>query len=405
MTPNLRSAGPDDLAAVAALSGQAFSVSPSPFDPASRPYLIADERRVVAEVDGRVVAHAGAWSFGQWFGGGRLACAGVAGVAVAPEHRGSRIGSAVLTRLLQLAREGGDVIASLYPMNHHFYRAHGFELSSVRRRDRIPTQALRGLLPPGGGRADGLTVRPVQPGDVDGIEQLMPRRARGANGLLDHDRRWANRYAGQYPPAGYAWVAVDRDAEVRGYLQIEHTTATQPEESFSLSVEELVADDVAVQARLWRLVGSDHPGARSAQAHLPPGCLPRLMVEPVITPVSGITQMSRVLDVEKALLCRGWPAGASGEISFEITDPMFPDNAGPLILAVADGVPDVDRSPPGPGRTTLATSIGTLTSLLTGYLDPAIAASSGLLPGVTDAEVGTLRGLLAGPAPETVEYF
>lgn len=405
MIPALRTATPADHAELSALSGQAFAVAAPTFDPATRPQLIADDRRVLAEADGRVVAHAGAWQFGQWFGGGRLACAGVAGVAVAPEHRGTGLGSVVLTRLLHLARDSGDVIASLYPMNHRFYRSLGFELSSVRSQDRIPTRELVRLRPPDGALPEQTFIRPALTCDLAGIEQLMRRRAQRGNGLLDHDARWSARYAGDRSGATYAWVALDPVGTVCGYLQVEHLAATEPGESFALAVTDLAADEVAVVARLWRLVGGDHPGARSAEAFLPDGCLPRLRCESGIVPVSRLTQMSRILDVEKALLSRGWPAGTGGEVLLRITDPMFAGNSGPLRLAVRDGVADLDRNPPPAGRRGIEVGIATLSSLLTGYLDPATAAWSGLLPGATDADVAALRLLFSGPSPQTVEYF
>ena len=404
MTPQLRTATPDDHEALSLLSAQAFTVAPTPFDPARRPYLLDDSRRIVAEADGRVVAHAGAWRFGQWFGGGRLACAGVAGVSVAPEHRGTGLGTAVVGELLRTARAQGDVIASLYPMNHRFYRSLGFGPGSVRRRDRVPTRELVRTQPPGGPRDAGVTIRPATADDVPGIEQVVARRARRGNGLLDHEARHAARFAGGGSPATYAWVAVDGDGTVRGHLMVEHAPAVDPAEWFSLSVSHLAADDVAVEAALWRLVGSDHPGARTAEAFLPPGCLPRLAGEREIAPVDEFTLMSRLLDVEGALLSRGWPAGADGELVFDVADPLFAENGGPLRLTVRDGRPAVDRSAPA-GRNAVRVDVATLTSLVTGYLDPVDAAHAGLLPGATGDDLATLRRLLAGPAPQTIEFF
>lgn len=256
----LRPAGPADHAQLAALSGQAFAVSATPLDPALVPYLLQDPRRVVGEVvdgtggtkptaGGRLVAHAGAWSFGQWFGGGRLACAGVAGVAVAPDHRGSGLGTAVLTELLRTVRGQGDVLASLFPMNHRFYRSLGFGPGSVRRRDRVPTRELAATLPPDGRRDGRVTLRPVTPDDVPGIEEVVVRRARQGTGLLDHEARYAARLAGGGSAATYAWVAVDPAGAVVGYVLLDHRPAVDPDESFALSVTDLAADDVAVEAR------------------------------------------------------------------------------------------------------------------------------------------------------------
>lgn len=421
MTVLLRAATAADVDGLAALGGQAFAVARTPVHPADRPYLVAEHRRVVGEDGDRLVAHAGAWSFGQWFGGGRLPCAGVAGVSVTPEARGGGVGTALVTHLLRTVRDQGDVIATLYPMNHRFYRSLGFGPSSVRRRDRVPTRELARTRPPAGpgggtgaggpalaaGPADQVTLRPATPDDVPGMEAVIVRRARTGNGLLDHEPRHAARLAGRGSESAYTWVAEDATGTVVGFLASAHVPAVAPGELFSVSVTDLAADDVAVEAALWRLVGADHPGARTAEVALPAGALPRLAGEREITAVSDFTLMSRLLDVEGALLARGWPAGSHGELLLDVVDPVFADNAGPLLLTVRSGVPAVARGGgiPGRGAGPVTVDIATLSSLVTGYLDPVAAARAGLLPGASPEDLATMRRLLAGPAPHTVEFF
>ncbi len=48
--------------------------------------------------------------------------------------------------------------------------------------------------------------------------------------------------------------------------------------------------------------------------------------------------------------------------------------------------------------------VATLSSLVTGYLDPVTAARAGLLPGASPDDLATMRRLLAGPAPHTIEF-
>ena len=408
MGVELRAATDADIDGLAALGAQAFAVTPTPVDPAMRPYLLAEHRRVVGEQGGRLVAHAGAWSFGQWFGGGRLPCAGVAGVSVAPEARGGGLGTAVMTRLLRTVRDQGDVIATLYPMNHRFYRSLGFGPSSVRRRDRIPTRELARTRPPvATSGTEVVTIRPATPDDVPAMQAVIARRARGANGLLDHEPRHAARLAGGGSPGTYAWVALGPTGTVAGFVVSEHVPAVVPDESFSVSVVDLAADEIGVEAALWRLVGADHPGARTAEAALPAGSLPRLTGEREITPVAEFTLMSRLLDVEAALLARGWPPGADGDLLLDVVDPLFADNAGPLHLTVHSGQAVVARGPSAVrgDRDPVTVDIATLSSLVTGYLEPSAASRAGLLSGALPGDLDTMRRLLAGPAPHTVEFF
>ena len=408
--PVLRGVGPDDHAALAALGGQAFAVAPTPFDPASRPHLVDDARRVLAEVRGRPVAHAGAWRFGHWLGGRRLPCAGFASVAVAPDHRGGGLGTRVVRELLERVRADGDVLATLYPMNHRFYRGLSFGPSSVRRRDAVPTRELALIRPPGesDGDSPGLPdIRPATPGDVPAVEALVRDRAAAGTGLLDHEDRWAARWAGG-PAASSAWVA-ERDRVVCGALLSSHVpdgdAAPEPAGArFALSVADLLAADVVTEAALWRLLGSDHPVARHVEVSLPPGCLPRLVGEREIAPVSEFTLVSRVLDVAGALLGRGWPVGVSGQVVLVVEDPLWPGNTGAWRLTVADGEAGLDRAAGAPPRA-VRLGVGTLSSLLTGWLDPVAAARAGLLPGARERDLATLRRLLAGPAPHTVDFF
>lgn len=91
-----------------------------------------------------------------------------------------------------------------------------------------------------------------------------------------------------------------------------------------------------------------------------------------------------------------------------VTDPVFAENAGPLRLTVRAGVPAVARGGGVLGASDaalVAVDIATLTSLVTGYLDPLVADRAGLLPGASPDALATMRRLLAGPPPQTVDLF
>src|SRR5690349_11597851 len=51
-------------------------------------------------VGGQVAAGLGYLHMGQWFGGASVPCVGITAVGVAPEHRGSGLGSAMIRRMV-----------------------------------------------------------------------------------------------------------------------------------------------------------------------------------------------------------------------------------------------------------------------------------------------------------------
>ncbi|HEU5089519.1 MAG TPA: GNAT family N-acetyltransferase, partial [Roseiflexaceae bacterium] len=57
--------------------------------------------------NGRIVAGLGAFPFAHWFGGRKVASAGVTAVGVAPDARGSGVGTFMLRASLEELRDAG----------------------------------------------------------------------------------------------------------------------------------------------------------------------------------------------------------------------------------------------------------------------------------------------------------
>ena len=108
------------------LGKQAFGFT-DPFDP-ERPHL-ADGRHLAAYLDGRLVAQVRRHPFGQYFGGRRVACAGISGVTVAPQARKRKLARRMLLESLDRAAADGEAIAALYPTTAALYRSVGFEVA------------------------------------------------------------------------------------------------------------------------------------------------------------------------------------------------------------------------------------------------------------------------------------
>src|SRR5262245_44913427 len=104
------------------------------FDPATIPNFYADvghDTFRFAIVDGRVVGGCTLSTMGHRFGGRTVPAMGVAGVAVAPEHRASGVGRALMNDALAQATGHGLPIASLFPATVPVYRRAGFEMAGT----------------------------------------------------------------------------------------------------------------------------------------------------------------------------------------------------------------------------------------------------------------------------------
>jgi predicted acetyltransferase len=119
-----------------------------------------------------------------------------------------------------------------------------------------------------------------------------------------------------------------------------------------------------------------------------------------VRPAWSFQWMLRLLDVVGALEGRGYPP-VSGEMVLAVEDALFPENRGPWRVVADGGV--VSVSPAGAGADRVRPiSIGTLSSLYSGFLSAYDAVGLGLVDG---AEAPGLARLFGGPAPWMHDFF
>jgi predicted acetyltransferase len=394
---DIRPFTPDDAEATHVLAMRAFSSRPgTPADP-DRP-RIPDERRLVAELDGRVVGHLGAWAFGQWYGGRRVPAAGIAAVTVAPEVRGQRVGSRLLRAGMDAALERGEPVASLFPLTRAIYRSHGFELAGAHPRATVATAALARLPAP---PAD-LEVVPGSDEDVPAMAALERDLAREETGALDRSEAFAARAL--VPGEHGRIVLARRDGELVGYAVYTHEdSGTTAGAFFELEVRELVARDPATLLALHRVVGSHASGAERARIPWEPeDALELWLPERAVTsdPVAW-RWMSRLLDPAAAVAARGWPDHVRLTCELDLADPVWPDRGGAWTLEVADG--QAALAPGGAGRVHL--DVGALASWFTGYQSATRLARYGRLRGADAATLRDLDAATTGPVPWVRSFF
>lgn len=387
----------DDTDEVHVLAMRAFSSRPgTPVDP-ERP-RVPNERRLVAELDGRVVGHIGAWELGQWFGGRRVPVAGVSAVVVAPEVRGQRVGSTLLRAGMEAALERGEPVATLFPLTRAIYRSHGFELAGEHPYATVTTAALAGLPAP----SNEVRVLPGSADDLEEMAALDRALAPAEPGGLDRPTAFAARNL--RPGEHDRVVLARRGDELTGYVVYGHEAAEPGRDRFfRLEVRELVGRDADTLLALHRILGSHVSGAETV-------ALPVAPQEPLELwlpeqawrrPRTAWRWMSRLLGPSAAVAARGWPDHAEVACELDLVDPVWPDRGGAWTLEVSGGEGSLTRG--GGGR--VRVDVGALASWFTGYQSATRLARYGRLHGGDAATLTALDAATVGPVPWVRAFF
>jgi len=328
---------------------------------------------------------------GQWFGGRSVPMTGIAAVATAPEQRGRGVAAKLLTDVLRELASRKTALSTLYPAALSLYRSVGYEPAGSR-------YCLRVRLADIGVRDRDLSISPIRDEDVPAVEAAYRRCAVASAGYLDR--------------SAYSWrrVRCPRGQEARGFM----VCVGGDVEAYLYAVEEgrdarsryrLVLTDVAtVNERAGRnLLGflSDHRSMAS-EAVWHGGAasvLTSLLPEPTYQASLVDHFAVRVVDVEQALVARGYPP-VDAELSIEVADPLLEQNRGPFRLQVSRGVGVVRRVE----QAQLRVDIRGLAPLYTGFLSPHALQTAGLLEG-SERAVRVAGALFSGPAPVMPDTF
>ena len=422
----IRPSGEADRQGLASLLDLAFNLRRNAED-------IQQLNRRLCAFDGeRPVAAARSIDYDQWFGGHRVPCAGIAGVAVLPEYRGQGLASAVVGTVLREERARGRAISALYPTATALYRSLGYEFGGVRLQFRAPIADLPahrgrggggggdvrvggggGVRGGGGGGGGGGEVRQMEATDLDKVMNCFSLFASAHNGLVQspdrdwwHDHVLAPKGDRDLPRA----VVVPNGEGLAGYASY-YLEPWGPgglgENTYKAVCNHLVFEDFrALRALLGYFRGFEN-SARELAWYGPPSSSPVALAigSNGFSMRSDLTRwMTRVLDVPLALRSRGYPQ-VTGEAVVEIDDTLFPENAGPWLVQADAGRVSVEpvaaARRPGAGK---PLSIGLFSALYTGFASPADLVVVGALDG-DDERVPFLSALFAGPVPWMPDFF
>jgi predicted acetyltransferase len=288
--------------------------------------------RMLAAWDGeRIVGGAGAFSYVMSVPGGEVAAAGVTVVGVLPTHRRRGVLTAMMKEQLSDSRERGDKIAYLWASEGTIYGRFGYGLAS-----RIGSMSLA--------RERTRFAQPFEPRgtvrllDFDEAARVLPPlyeqvRAQRA-GMFVRSRAWwetrkiiddpARRQAGPLhralleldgKPAGYALYRVKQQWEAGS-------------SSGTVTILEAFAPTPEATRELWRwLLDFDWTSEFSADFLPLDHPLFLLLAEPrrLRFEINDGVWL-RLIDVAGALSARTY--AGDGEIVLELSDELFPENAG-----------------------------------------------------------------------------
>lgn len=356
----------------------------------------SDDLRVL-RVGSEVVATLRFIPMGQWFGGRSVRMIGIAGVAVAPQHRGHGYARRLMEEAVREMAGMGCPISGLYPATQTLYRRAGWEQAGTRSVIRIPSAKLKLADPPTAAR-DGLRGVKLTADDQPRVKALYERYARRRDGYLDRGpyiwQRVFDPYTG--PMTGYGF---ERDGELCAYVYLRN--AKKPTGRYDVELSDLAAADAAGMRAVLGLL-ADHRSVGDDIEWCAGPCDPWLHLldeQPYEVKLLDYW-MLRIIDVPRALESRGYGAGLRGELHFDVRDELVPKNNGRFVLTVEGGA---GRVSPG-GEGSLRLGVRALASLYTGFRPASDLRLLGQLEGPDDA-VCLADALFAGPTPITPDMY
>jgi predicted acetyltransferase len=292
-----------------------------------------DRTRIGVYENGRLQATLGIVDFQYIFGESRRPCGGIAGVASDPAMRGRGFAGTLVKRSLELMREKGQYLSSLWPFDFRFYRAFGWEWTGETRRFTVPLD-----LVPSTRETD--FVEGVYENAVEVVSPIYERFAEQYNGMVLRSRKRWEQHLAPVDGRRRAVYAYRREGEIEGYVTIRYGDKE----------EDLHADDlIALTRRACEgLLGVARRHAMTASKlhfaapmnHIFPSILTHWDVETKLQPAA----MGRVVDVQAALEAQRPSERLRGELVAAIADEHAPWNAGTWRITVEGGRVQVERS-------------------------------------------------------------
>jgi predicted acetyltransferase len=354
--------------------------------------VVEPERTLVAEDEGTIVGHAGAFTRDLSVPGAIVPTAHVSLVSVAPTHKRRGLLTRMMHRQLrELAAAGREPIAALWASETKIYPRFGYGPAAQRLRMEIMIREVRppaGLLP---GAPDRLRL--VEPKDaVAELSKVYERIRPDRTGWSSRDDRW------------WGYVLADLESQRDGATSLHGVVYDTPDgpagyalwsvkgrwnkrgPDAEVQVREVVADDPAAYSALWHFLLTIDL-ARTVSVHFAAVDEPlqHLVDEPRrLGSTLADALWIRIVDLPAALTAREYATPV--DVVLEVTDPLLEQNTGRWRLTAG---PD-GRATCTP-TTDAADLAGTVLELGSAYLGATSLATLAAAGKVRELRPGTLR--------------
>lgn len=334
-------------------------------------------------------------ALGQWFGGRRIPCSGIAGVGSSAAGRGKGHGTTLIREAILELHRRGVPLACLYPATIPLYRRAGFELAGARWEIRVAVADLDL-------KDRELSCRRATDADREAMEKVHRHYGSRTPGQVDRSPALWSRIEKPLGKEAEPYVVHTADGTIEGYLFLRRNPGTSPgSDRMELQVSDLGATTGRAARRLLTFLGDHRSLAGDAFWYgSPADPILSLLRDARIQVRRQFPWMTRIVDVPAALTARGWPKGMSGELHLEVQDDVVRENDGRFVLSVRDGEARV--APGGEGR--LRIDVRGLAALFTGYLSPQALTLTGQIEGAEE-DLSLAAALFAGPMPTMVDFF
>jgi predicted acetyltransferase len=330
---------------------------------------------------------------GQFVLGGSLPMMGIAGVTVPPELRGRGRGRALMDDAIRAMYADGFVLSSLYPSTQTLYRAVGYEQCGAMFEHRVPRAEFIGL------RAGSFDVR-VVPAEDPSVRALYRQFASRNNGYLDRGPYVWNRVAQHRGDKFECLGCYREDGTLAAYASLAQ-----------------VRDGGEVLLKVRDFAYADGEGARAVLALIDRFTTVSeaalLYGGPVLPILSLLPQekfetrrveytMSRVVNVERALAERRYPAGLRASFALSVRDSLIAENNGTFALEIDEGRALVRRVAHAEASATM--DVRSLAPLFMGWSSATTLLSVGAI-GADGGALGAIDAAFAAGPSSLCDYF
>jgi len=348
----------------------------------------------VARRGGNVVGCWAVQKMGIFFGGRSIPVGAVRCVGVAAEHRSTGVGKAMMDEcVLEAARDGLPLLA-LYPATQVVYRKSGYEQAGAHVVYKVPLHALQPV-------DRSLSLRAMEEMDHAAMAALYRRHAEQHNGPLDRGEwMWRRVFDPPSWSSKRSLIVIERDGALEGYAAWSNVPGASLFDHTIEFYDWLAMTPAAVRRLFAYCVDHSSTNAFVQFRAGPVNPLLGLLREQKQQVVDRMDWMLRIVNVPAALTARGYAAGLSAELHFDVRDQFITSNSGKFVLSVSDGAGRVNSG----GDGSLSIDIRGLASLYTGHYSPFELRTMGLLDG-NDATLATARDVFAGTRPWMPDMF